>query len=87
MADTLTPEEIVTRIEAGLAPYHAKARIHDYQAKVSFKVWATEGGPHLYTVPDLPVHELQSPNYLADVIDGTRREAAAKAKRLDYSSS
>ena len=77
-----TPEEIVTCIRTGLAPYHVEARVHDYYAKISLKTWLVQDGPHLFNLDHLPMHELRSPGYLADLIDGTRRELEAKAKRL-----
>lgn len=78
MTDRLTTEQIVTRIEAAFSPHRAKAVVHDYGDKITFKVWAAADGSHLFTVPDLSAHELQAAHVLKDVIDGTRREVEDK---------
>ncbi len=78
MTDRLTTEQIVTRIEAGFSPHMAKAHVHDYGDKITFKVWSAEDGSHLFTVPDLLVHELQVAHVLKDILDGTRREVEDK---------
>ncbi len=78
MTDRLTAEQIVTRIETAFVPHTAKALVHDYGDKVTFKVWSAADGSHLFTVPDLSVHELQVAHVLKEVIDGTRREVEDK---------
>lgn len=78
MTDRLTAEQIVTRIEEGFSPHTAKAVVHDYGDKITFKVWSATDRSHLFTVSDLSVHEMQVAHVLKDVIDGTRREVEDK---------
>lgn len=78
MTDKLTAEQIVTQIEMAFSPHTAKAVVHDYGDKITFKVWSAADESHLFTVPDLSVHELQVTHVLKDVIDGTRREVEDK---------
>ena len=77
----LTLEQIVTRIETELLPNKAKIKVHDYEEKITLKVWSAKNGLHLYTVLNLPVQELQIENYLSDVIKGITRELEAKSRR------
>lgn len=78
MVDRLTAEQIVIRIETAFSPHKVKAVVHDYGDKITFKVWSTEDGLHLFTVPDLSVHDIQVAHVLTDVINGTRREVEDK---------
>lgn len=78
MTNGLSTDQIVDRIKSGLSPHRVTTDVDEFSGKLSFKVWPATDGEHVYTVPNLKIHELASEHYLVDVIEGVRREVNAK---------
>ncbi len=74
----LIAEQIKERLETAFLPHKATARIHDYGAKITFRVQSKDGAP-LFLGPDWSVDELRED--FEGRITGIWREIEHKLKR------
>ncbi len=78
MADKLTPEEIVRRIEVGFPGYTTVAEIWDYRFRFRFQVRSMKDRSVLLTVPDQLIHDFDTEQALEQLLNQSRKMIADK---------